>query len=390
MNQDELKLLTAKIVEGTASNEELRLYSSYLSYLDKANEGDNLNPSDKESLKLLLKGKIDQQIKLQVEEQLPNPYLKYRNIAAAIVLLCSLAFGYLYIHQFDYRRNTVTPIQLSAVTDTPEIKKVTLTLSNGSRILLDDADNGTIALQGDMEVVKTENGQLKYSARETSTSTKQPLYNTISTPRGVQYRVVLPDGSTAWLNAASSITYPIAFNVNERAVSVSGEVYFVISPNQKSPFTVQTAEQKIHVLGTQFNVKAYPEGSTTTTLLQGSVRVSANKTNSTENNGEGKILRVGEKAVSVNSGLDVQEADIEEVLAWREGFFKFQNNLQDIMLQIARWYDVDITYKVTAKRHLAFGGKISRSRSLKEVLSLIEETGNVHFEIKERRVTVLD
>ena len=272
--------------------------------------------------------------------------------------------------------------------------KAVLILGDGARIVLDSAKNGELAQQGDAKVIKLGNGELAYHA----VSANAPLtYNTISTPRGGQYRVVLPDGSKVWLNAASSLRFPTLFTGRERRVELMGEGYFEIAKNPSMPFMVSVMaagaqagnEQgggertEVEVLGTSFNVMAYTdESAVRATLLEGSVRIRKGADN--------KLLKPGQEAqLQRDGGLRVVEnADIEEAVAWKNELFLFDNtDIRTAMRQIARWYDVDVRYEGIS--HGGFNGQISRKVNVSELLKMLELTGEAHFKIEGKQVTVL-
>lgn len=257
--------------------------------------------------------------------------------------------------------------------------KATLTLANGSRIVLDDTAEGTVASQGGVSIHKTNNGQLVY----TITGSSQPTgtgYNTIQTPKGGQYQVNLPDGSRVWLNAATTLTFPAAFGAGGRTVNLNGEAYFEVAamPNAQ-PFTVKVNDLSIDVLGTQFNVMAYAdEKNSRTTLLTGAVRVTKGDA--------GKVLQPGQQAIAGN-GVQVREADIEAAVAWKNGMTVFTDaDIHSIMRQIARWYDVDIVYQGEIPPR-QFTGKIPRNANVSKVLKILE-LSNIHFTIDERKIIV--
>jgi len=255
-----------------------------------------------------------------------------------------------------------------------------LTLQDGSKIVLNDVKDGTLAQQGNTKVVKLATGQLVYD--KTGTASAKVLYNTMTTPRGGQYKLTLPDGTEVWLNAASSITYPTAFAGNERDVSITGEAYFEVAKDKSKPFHVTSGNQTIEVLGTHFNVMAYAdEDAIKTTLLEGSVKI-------TENN-EAQILKPGEQAtVDKNGGLKISVADIDDALAWKNGYFKFNRvNIKYIMRQLARWYDVDLVYEGSVP-HDEFVGKIGRGENIEDVLHILE-LDHVHFKIEDKKIIVL-
>ena len=260
----------------------------------------------------------------------------------------------------------------------------TLTLADGSKITLDSAVNGVLAQQGNTKIAKLANGQLAYN-----TLNEKPtalLFNTLATPRGGQYKLILPDGTGVWLNAASSITYPASFTGNERVVRITGEVYFEVRKDPARSFHVSfntgTDSGKIEVLGTHFNINAYrDEESVRTTLLEGSVKVV----------GKGStVLKPGQQVQLDNTGhaSPAREVDLEDVMAWKNGIFHFDHSdIGTVMRQIARWYDVEVVFEgqpTTEK----FDGDIARNSRLSEVFKILE-LSKVHFKVEDKRVTVM-
>lgn len=300
--------------------------------------------------------------------------------AAAVVLM---AAGTALIY---YR--PVKPETKNIIVQKTDVKpgrnKAVLTLGNGQKISLSDSGNGRIAVQSRAQITKTASGQIVYQeSNEPANNGSAPEYNTIEAPAGGQWQVVLPDQSKVWLNAGSSLTYPTCFIGNERKVQLKGEAYFEITHNGKMPFKVSSKGQVVEVLGTHFNIMAYEdEQMMMTTLLQGSVRIS--------DGGRSRVLVPGEQAQVSFAGMRVtKETDLEDVMAWKNGYFKFNESLESTMRKIARWYDVKITYADNIDPSLRFGGKISRYKNLASALKIMELTGNVHFKIKGRRVTVM-
>lgn len=253
-----------------------------------------------------------------------------------------------------------------------------LTLGDGRQLALDSAQNGVVAQQGNAPVVN-HNGQLRYQAGTTSAAL---VYNTVTTPRARQYQLVLPDGSKVWLNAASSIRYPVAFNATERKVAITGEAYFEIAPNAGAPFRVVTQGMEVQVLGTHFNINSYnDEGAVKTTLTAGAVNIKSGN--------QVLPLRPGQQS-SLTSGklMLVPTPDVESALAWKDGLFLYNGaSLDEIMRQVARWYDVDVVYK--DKIAEAFVATIPRDVPVSQVLELLEATGHVHFHIEQRVITVM-
>ncbi|HVW61610.1 MAG TPA: FecR domain-containing protein [Puia sp.] len=242
----------------------------------------------------------------------------------------------------------------------------TLTLSDGTSILLDTADDGTLAFQGRTQVSKRQ-GQITYKAEE---QTSLPQYNTISTSRGNQYQLVLSDGTKVWLNASSSIRFPASFSGGERRVEITGEAYFEVAQDAKAPFKAEVGGWEITVLGTSFDVNAYSdEAMVRTTLLQGAVRISRGNA--------GYVLKPGQQAgMGMDEALSIKnDVAMEEVIAWKNGNFVFQRqDIKTIMRQISRWYDVEVIYEHEPTKE-TFSGIVSRKSSLPEVLKIMEENG---------------
>jgi len=260
----------------------------------------------------------------------------------------------------------------------------TLTLGDGSRITLDSAVNGVLAEQGNTKIAKLGNGQLAYNILNEKPAAL--LFNTLATPRGGQYRLILPDGTGVWLNAASSITYPTAFTGNERVVRITGEVYFEVRKDPVRSFHVVfntgADSGKIEVLGTHFNINAYKdEGAVKTTLLEGSIKVVAK---------ESTLLKPGQQVQLDGNGhaSPVKEADLEDVMAWKYGLFHFERtDIGTVMRQIARWYDVDVVFEGQPTKE-KFDGDIPRNSQLTDVFKILE-LSKVHFKVEDRKVTVM-
>ncbi|MDB5019663.1 MAG: FecR family protein [Pedobacter sp.] len=263
----------------------------------------------------------------------------------------------------------------------PGSNKAVLTLSDGSHIDLDNSKEGLLCKQGNVKVGKLASGKLVYQpAGSTSTAI---IYNTITTPRGGQYQVVLSDGTKVWLNAASALTFPATFVGKERTVELSGEAYFEVAKNKRMPFKINLNKMAIEVLGTHFNVNAYPdEPEIKTTLLEGSVKLRSENVVA--------LLKPGQQGVFANSpNFNINPVDVQEAIAWKNGYFIFDNeNIQGIMRKISRWYDVEVDYKGKIDEG-DFGGTVSRFNSVSGVLKSLELTGTVHFKLQGRRITVM-
>jgi hypothetical protein len=296
-------------------------------------------------------------------------WFKISAIAATILVFFSISI-YFYLNNQLNQPQSVAQIIKQDIK--PGGNKAILTLSNGQQIVLSDVKNGQLAQQGNIIIHKTKDGLVIYSStsdtKQTTKANAIIAYNIISTPRGGQYQVILPDGSHVWLNAASSIKYPTTFAGNTRKVEITGEAYFEVAHNATKPFSVITNGQTVQVLGTHFNINAYDNEETIkTTLLEGSVRVMA------KNNI--RVLKPGEQSKLSSGGeLKVNEANLAEAVAWKNGLFYFENSsLQNVMHQLARWYEVEIVYegKIPDK---TFTGKIHRDVNLSEVLEILKFT----------------
>ncbi|HEY4154296.1 MAG TPA: FecR domain-containing protein [Puia sp.] len=296
-------------------------------------------------------------------------------VAAILVGICLTAGIYFFFsrgQQKEMAHINKPPEQIRKDPE-PGGNKAILTLANGMQIVLDSASNGTLAIQGNVKVTKLANGRLAYSKMDGPAH--EELFNTMSTPRGGQYELVLPDGTKAWLNSASAIRYPTTFTGRQRTVEISGEAYFEVAPStsavtgEKIPFKVSMYDgEEIEVLGTHFNVNAYPEeGAVKTTLLEGSVRLT--KLN------KSVLIVPGQQAILTTKGYHITTPDLEKVIAWKAGFFDFDDmDLATIMRQISRWYDVDVVFHGKTNA-FTFGGRISRNLPLSNVLKMFEENG---------------
>lgn len=301
---------------------------------------------------------------------------------ASILLLISVGgyFGF-------YSRNNA-PVEISKTTNkhiqpgkdvAPGGNKAILTLVDGSVIDLDSAQNGTLATQGNIKVIKGEDGQLLYYVDQENSNAVG--YNTISTPRGGKYEIVLSDGTKVWLNAASSLKFPASFKGKIREVVLTGEGYFEVAKNAMMPFQVKVDHMTVEVLGTHFNVNAYSEEpDIETTLLEGSIKI--------KKAGKVQILSPGEQAKFTSSGIFLNKnADLQQVMAWKEGFFLFDNtDIYTLMRQVARWYDVEVNFEGEIAGE-GFTGKISRNVPLSKFLKVLE-LNEVHIKTEGKKITI--
>jgi ferric-dicitrate binding protein FerR (iron transport regulator) len=311
----------------------------------------------------------------------------YRWIAAAAVITAILAAGYL----FKAARQEAIPASVAPTKGgilvhgdlPPGGNKAVLTLGNGRQIVLNSADNGLLSTQGKTKVIKINKGLLTYRGASVNVvKAGEVSYNTVATPRGGFFEIVLPDGSKAWLNALSSIRFPTAFIGKERKVSITGEVYFEVAQNVSRPFEVSAGEMTITVLGTHFNIMAYQDESMVkATLLQGSVSVNAGK--------RSVLLKPGWQADLSQDGKVklVKNSNVDEAVAWKNGVFWFQDDdVQSVMRQLSRWYDVDID--IVGEINDRFTGSIPRNINFSKVFELLQRTGSIHYKVENSRIIV--
>ena len=309
--------------------------------------------------------------------------------AASVVVLLGLTSYFLFFR--NNVRVTSQIIALKKSTDiAPGTNKAILTLANGSKIILDSAQNGLLAQQGNSDVVKTDSGQLAYkiSGLPKNSSTNQNQIaavslNTLSTPKGGQFQLKLPDGTKVWLNAASSITYPTAFSGKERNVSITGEAYFEVAYNDKQPFSVTVNNMTVRDIGTHFNINAYEdESAMKTTLLEGSVKVTNTKNNQSFTIRPGEQTELKENKLSINNHVN-----LDETIAWKDGSFHFESaDLQTILRQFARWYNVEVVYEGMPTNRKFFG-IVKRSNSLSRVLEMLKDN-NIEYVIEGNKLIV--
>lgn len=302
-------------------------------------------------------------------------FLKRRSFRYAAAVLLLLSAGTYF---WSLNKGTEQPPASANIVIEPGREGAVLTLADGSKVVLDSLGNGVVANQGGVQVL-LQNGQLAYDG-----SSKEIAFNTITTPKGRQFRLQLPDGSKVWLNAASAIKYPTVFTGRERLVELEGEAYFEVTKNAAMPFKVAARDAQVEVLGTSFNINAYRNESVIrTTLLDGVVRLNAYQ--------QSQMLKPGQQAVAKPAGerLEVvNNADLDKVMAWKNGLFNFEDaSLEEVMRQLERWYDIEVTY-AKGIPPIRFGGEINRQNTLQDVLQILEKS-NVHFRFEESRKLVV-
>ncbi|PTT00936.1 hypothetical protein DBR11_08595 [Pedobacter sp. HMWF019] len=376
----EFRELAIKCLDKTATEEERKKFDQIYGQLLKRHAvwDSKLMGEETNTENLIFQSLIDNVRKYKNRKRTFN---LYRYISAAILLL-AISAGIYFIR---FREQAVVKADQSVVIHAGSNKAV-LTLANGHKIILDQSNKGEIARQSGIRISTTDHGELVYdisSGPETNTGNTSGL-NTIETPSGGEYQVILSDGSHVWLNALSSLKYPATFpNKGGRKVELKGEGYFQVAKNKSNPFQVYTGRQTVEVLGTHFNIKAYKdEADIRTTLIEGSVKVSA---------GQQSVQIVpGQQAVlDARHALNVRSADTGSAIAWVNGDFVFNSeDMGSIMRSISRWYAVEVIFKdnLTDKK---FTGTISRYKNVTEVLNMLELTGLVHFKLEGRRILVM-
>lgn len=310
-----------------------------------------------------------------------KPVLLWASAAAAI---------FIAIITIVYFSNRASGPRLERFTQqlVPGSNKAYLTLQNGKRIALSDQVTGTLSSESGIRIRKAADGLLVYEVEESKTTADQNAFNTLETPKAGQYKIILPDQTAVWLNAASSITFPSSFAaLKERRVILNGEAYFEVHKDADRPFFVVSGNQEIRVLGTHFNVSAYATDLlTSTTLLEGSISLDKYNGNQTGNQ---MILKPGDQAVNDGSSVRIAQVDPEYAIAWKEGKFRFKNeNIRTLMEKVSRWYDIEVRYEgdVSQKN---FSGLVSRTENIAVLLNILESTNTIHFKIEGRRITVM-
>lgn len=404
MNKQRLKYLFQKYFEKTASEAER---DELMQYIENASE-EKITPFLKEAYDtiihkeqyLLSKEKREKILNsVFANNHIPSkdishdgigtidfhsrlPWIKHTAIAA--LLLIGLTISFLFYNNYSPLINPVAQ-KPSKVDAAPGGDIAILTLADGSTISLNDRENGKIAEQSGIVITKTDDGQILYTLNKATSGSKNeaPVFNTISTPRGGQFQIILPDGTKVWLNAASSLKYPTLFSKSERKVELKGEGYFEVKRDATSPFIVLTDNQVVTVLGTHFNINSYKDNNEIkTTLLEGSVMVSANMPNINMKLTH-KVLKPGEQSVlnSLND-LKVSNVNTSNVIAWKNGLFHFENtNIKEVMEEFSRWYNVDFKFEGKVP-NVKLWGSAYRNVSASEALDILSYF-NLKFRIIE-------
>jgi len=299
----------------------------------------------------------------------------YRVAAAAVVggIVATAAFFYTTNHATVQKPEII--VAKKVVNDIPPGKdRAILTMQDGTKVDLDSLQKNSAAAYG---FQKKNGNEIAFNEASSQTIT----YNTLATPKGGKYKLMLPDGSMVWLNAASTLRFPTAFQGSSREVTLTGEAYFEIAENAKQPFHVKVNDMDVQVLGTHFNVMAYDDESTVnTTLLQGSVKVSQGS--------RSNILKPGQlSAIDKEGAMKISEADVEETMAWKNDLFVFRSyDFKKVMRQVERWYNVTVEYKSKIPEG-KYSGMIGRNNNISQVLNILKASG-ISFKINDNTIVV--
>lgn len=367
--------LLSKYLSGNANAEEKTLVESW--YLDFNRDKKTLSDQEfEEEFYIGLKN-----INKQINRQKRLFYIKVSTAAAAVLLIVGSLIFYNY-KPIKPLHNEVAQLAQEDLDD-----KVVLTLSSGSKVVLDELKSGS-AIEEEEGVVlsKSSTSELSYLSSKTENA---DAYNAVQTPIGLSFRINLPDGSRVWINSLSKLKYPLYFANEERVVELNGEAYFEITKASKhdgsrKPFKVVTRNQTVEVLGTHFNVRAYEdENLEKTALLEGAVRVNYQAL--------AKVLKPGEQATysKPKNTVSISEVNLEHVIAWKEGYFSFNNvNVVAMMNELKRWYDIEVEYKGKSMDK-KISGTFSRTKNISELLLSVEDLGDYKFKIEGRRIVVI-
>lgn len=382
LDSSDLLILLQKHLNGEINAEEEIFLRKYFDHFEmEADITQQLPQEELNRLKREIKAGIEEKIGKTASVISIHRVRRWYKLAAAIIIVL-LAGSLIWFGTRNTRPRSAEIVQESVANDIlPANGKVTLTLGDGSTVMLDSLTNRERLRQGESQLIN-ENSQLTY-LRDRTIGSKVPVQiNTVSTQKGARYGIVLSDGTRVWLNAASSLRFPSSFSGNERKVELTGEAYFEVSYNPGKPFRVWVNDVKVEVLGTHFNINGYAdEKRVSTTLLEGVVRVSKGLRD--------ELLAPGQQAVVSENGRIIldKEVNIKEVMAWKDGKFYLKSaSLESIMRQVARWYDVEVVYENPVQEKYTLS--VKRDVPVSKLLSYIEMNGGVHFKIDGKKIIV--
>ena len=389
MNKEDFFIILEKYNQGIATKEEKDFLFAYYRLFDLEDDIlGKLDADSKQDLKKSIKQEIDRQAQFsdgfqsfEADGNSRNYYIKWLT-AAMFIVVSSLGY-FFFSRSISKRVDDQEFVQKKEQKIVPGTNQALLTLETGEVIMLNNQEDGVVSQQSGVSVRKLKDGQLVYEMK--ATLTDNPVLNTVSTPKGGQYQLILSDGSKLWLNAASSVKFPSAFGNAERLVEITGEVYFEVASDPLKPFKVKSENQLIEVLGTRFNVNTYrDELSSKTTLIEGKVSISK-----LTGQGGSRIMKPGQQATIAKNSLDIiiETVDTEQSVAWKNGYFKFDKaDIQTVMRQICRWYDVEAEYKGKLSTDL-FAGEIKRDEDVNKVLRILQ-LSNIDVQIKGRKIII--
>lgn len=364
LSEQKLSELSDKWLKGTITREELALLEAWYNRGSQEDMDWTAGDLDEEQLKERLFYPIAQNMSAErPARRLLGKYTLYK-AAATVTLVLGATLGYLYFKNVAPERQMMTNKQI--VNNSGHYNKATLTLADGQTVDLDGAVNGLIAQEGGARIQKTRDGKLLYNAEDDNIAAVS--MNILNTPKGGQYQITLPDGSKVWLNASSALKFPTVFQGKERVVELTGEAYFEVAKDKARPFKVKMPDETaVEVLGTHFNIMAYPgENRINATLLEGSIIVQKGRLN--------KTVAPGQMA-EVTDKITVQTVNAEDAISWKNGLFWFEKaSVHTVMSEIERWYNVDVIYEGGMPDN-QITGYISRTSQLSEVVKMLELSG---------------
>lgn len=378
MNSKQLKKYNNK----TASPEEKQAVEIWYESIN--GQEASHTPEETAQLKSEILNKVKAKIASQQEVVVPTRRLKITLgfLAKAAVLLVVFSVGAFFYLKQNHASFFETVVKTKKTSIKPGEDNAVLTLADGSTIVLNEVADGQIGHQAGVSITKSKTGELVYSF-PSNTAAQSTAINTVTTPKGGQYHLILADGTHVWLNANSSIKFPVVFTTNERNVEITGEVYFEVFKNKMKPFTVSTNQSEIRVLGTHFNVNAYDdEAVEETTLLEGSIEL--------KRGAEKRLMVPGNQASIAKSSthINIKDADdLDAVIAWKNGYFQFDHaDLQSVMRQVSRWYNVKVNYKGPILNK-EYSGKIPRKTTAEKLIEMLRYSG-IQCEIEDNQITV--
>ncbi len=319
-----------------------------------------------------------------------NIYVNILKYAAIVILALSVS-GVIYWNFSGRSENN----HVVGYSDVPELvpgrQQALLVMSNGSTVELDKEKKNSLKEENGL-LIENKGSVLTYKAGTIDNTKKKQkqekvIYNTLITPKGGEYNLVLSDGTKVWINADSKLIYPVKFIGDIRELTLEGEAYFEVTKNIRKPFFIKTNDYNIEVLGTTFNVSAYKDDDkVVTTLVEGSVKIK-----DFDDSGNEVRIKPDEQLIlnKVKKGILIRKVDVNDYIAWKEGRFIFvRQNLESIMGILARWYNFDVQFEAVELKTLVFTGNMDKYDQLSMPLEMIAKTNKVNFKIEGKKVLV--